>query len=99
MTVAWFASLSGGEVGLAVHFAVGIVLGAVYFRGLLWNARLFAEGASLRVTVGLLLGRLVLLAGLLTLASMEGAMQLLVTALGVFAGRYVVMHAVRRLAP
>ena len=101
MTIAAFASLPSGTaaLSLAVHFAAGIVLGLAYFRGLWWNARLFAEGAALTVTIGLLVGRFALLAGLLTLASLEGAMTLLVMALGVLVARYAVMHRIRRLAP
>ncbi len=87
------------SLSLAVYFAIGIALGILYFRGLWWNARLFAEGASLTVTIGLLLGRFALLAGLLTLASLDGAMTLLVMTLGVLVARYAVMHRIGRLAP
>ena len=100
MNISWLNSLPGWAtvLSLLVHFAAGIVLGAVYFHGLWWNARLFAEGASLKVTIGLLIGRFVILGGLLTLASLEGAMPLLVMALGVLVARFAVMHRLRRLA-
>jgi F1F0 ATPase subunit 2 len=93
MTINWLAGL-----GLLVYFGAGIALGAVYFRGLWWNARLFAEGASLAVTIGIGIGRFVLLGSMLTLASFEGAMPLLLVALGVLVARSVVMRSVRKLA-
>ncbi len=83
---------------LVAHFAAGVALGTAYFRGLWWNARLFAEGASLAVTVGLLVGRFMALGGLLTLASLEGALPLLMVALGVLAARSAVMRSLRTLA-
>lgn len=100
MTMSWLNGLPGWATALAlsVHFAVGIVLGAAYFQGLWWNARLFAEGASPMVTIGLLIGRFVLLGSLLTLASLEGAMPLLVMALGVLTARFVVMQSLRSAA-
>ena len=50
-------------------------------------------------TIALMIGRFALLGGLLTLASLEGALPLLVMALGVFVARTVVMRSVRRAAP
>lgn len=99
MTISWFGSAPGGyaAVSLAVEFCVGTALGVVYFRGLLWNARLLAEGARLRVAVGLGVGRFVLLSGILTLAGLCGAMPLLVVALGIMVGRFAVMRSVRNL--
>ena len=100
MSAIWSNSLPGWLIALSltVHFAAGVGLGTVYFRGLWWNARLFAEGASLTVTIGLLIGRFVLLGSLLTLASLEGALPLLVMALGVLVARSAVMHSVRKSA-
>jgi F1F0 ATPase subunit 2 len=100
MNITWFNSLPSWATALSliVHFAVGVGLGAVYFRGLWWNARLFAEGASFTITIGLLTGRFVLLGSLLTLASLEGAMPLLVMTLGILVARSVVMHSLRRRA-
>ena len=100
MSISWLSGPPGWAAALVLllHFAAGIVLGIVYFRGLWWNARLFAEGASLKVTIGLLIGRFVLLGVLLTLASLEGAMPLLVMALGVLVARFAVMHRLKRLA-
>ena len=100
MNISLLNSLTGWATSLSLllHFTAGIVLGVLYFRGLLWNARLFAEGASLTVTIGLLIGRFVLLGSLLTLASLEGAMPLLAMALGVLISRFVVMRRLRKLA-
>jgi len=100
MSAIWSNSLPGWLIALSltVHFAAGVGLGAVYFRGLWWNAQLFAEGASLTVTIGLLIGRFVLLGSLLTLASLEGALPLLVMALGVLVARSAVMHSIRKSA-
>ena len=100
MNIGWFNSLPGWAMALIliVYFAIGVALGVVYFQGLRWNARLFSEGASLQVTIGLLVGRFVLLGVLLTLASLEGAMPLLVMALGVLVARFAVMHRLARLA-
>ncbi len=99
MTIGWFGDVSGYHVGLnlAIAFGAGAVLGFVYFRGLLWNARLFADGARLPVAIGLGVGRFILLGGLLTAASLEGAMPLLLVALGVLLGRFAVMRRVRDL--
>jgi F1F0 ATPase subunit 2 len=77
------------------YLAAGVVIGALYFGGLWWNIRLFAERGRLRTMILAMIGRFILLGGLLTLASLEGAMPLLLLALGVFAGRFVVMSRVR----
>jgi F1F0 ATPase subunit 2 len=100
MKISWLNSLPGwaAVLVLLLYFGTGIVLGVVYFRGLWWNARLFAAGASLKVTIGLLMARFVLLGVLLTLASLQGAMPLLVMALGVLVARFAVMHRIKRLA-
>lgn len=83
---------------LAAHFAAGIGLGACYFGGLWWNACLFA-GARLAAAIGLIIGRFALLAGVLTLASLEGALPLLLMALGVVLARPLVMRRVKATAP
>jgi hypothetical protein len=45
-----------------------------------------------------MIGRLVLMGGVLTLASLEGALPLLIMALGVLVARFAVMNRVRRAA-
>ena len=81
------------------HLAAGIVLGVLYFRSLWWNARRFTGGGRATTTIALMIGRFALLGGLLTLASLEGALPLLVMALGVLIARSVVMRRVREAAP
>lgn len=104
MNVVWSGGLTGWGVPglpavpiLAAHFAFGVGLGAFYFAGVWWNARLFADGAPLAAAIGLVIGRFALLAGFLTLASLEGALPLLLTALGVLAARPLVMRRVKAL--
>ena len=80
---------------LAAHLIAGSLLGLVHFRGLWWNARLFTAGGRATTAILLMVGRIALLGGLLTLASLEGAAPLLVTALGVLIARAVI---VRRLS-
>jgi F1F0 ATPase subunit 2 len=80
---------------LAIHLAAGIGLGLVYFQAIWWNARQFAEGGRLTTTIGLMVGRFILLGGILFLVSLEGALPLLMTALGVLIARFSVMRRVR----
>jgi F1F0 ATPase subunit 2 len=82
---------------LGAHFAAGIALGALYFGGLWWNTRLFTEGGRLRTMILLMIGRFLLLGAVLTLASLEGAMPLLLMALGIFISRFVITSRIRVL--
>jgi F1F0 ATPase subunit 2 len=84
-------------LGLAAHLAAGVVLGVLYFRSLWWNARRFAAGDRAATTIAVMIGRFVLLGVLLTLASLEGALPLLVMALGVLIARSVVMRKIREI--
>ena len=86
-------------LSLAAHLAAGIALGVVYFCSLWWNARRFAAGGRAITAVALMIGRFVLLGGLLTLASLEGALPLLMMALGVLIARPVVIRRVREATP
>jgi F1F0 ATPase subunit 2 len=85
--------------GLGAHLAAGITLGVLYFHMLWWNARRFIAGSRAATTIALMIGRFAFLGGLLTLASLQGALPLLMMALGVFMGRYAVMRRVRQAAP
>jgi F1F0 ATPase subunit 2 len=80
---------------LCAHFVAGIALGAVYFGGLWWNIRLFTEGGRAKTMILVMIGRFVLLASWLALASLEGAMPLLLMALGIFAARFAATSSVR----
>lgn len=84
---------------LAAHLVAGLGFGALYFHGLWWNARLYISGRSVATALILAIGRLLCLTGLLTLASLEGALPLLVLALGMLIARPVVMHRIREGAP
>ncbi len=91
----WAMALS-----LAAHLAAGIGFGVLYFRGLWWNTRRFTQGGErVTTTIALMLGRFALLGGALTLASLEGALPLLVMALGILIARSVVIRKVREAAP
>jgi F1F0 ATPase subunit 2 len=84
---------------LALYGTSGIVAGSLYFACLWWNARLFAERGGTWLTVLLLLGRILVLGCGLTLAARQGAMPLLLMALGVFIARFAVMRGLRAVAP
>ncbi len=86
-------------ISLVTHLGAGIVLGILYFRGLWWSVRRFAHGGNLVATIALMIGRFVLLGGLMTLASLEGALPLLVLALGVLVARSAVMRRVGEVTP
>lgn len=77
---------------LGVHLAAGIALGLFYFRAVWWSARLFAQGGRAATMIVLIAGRFVGLGGLLALASLEGALPLLIMALGVLIARSAVMR-------
>jgi F1F0 ATPase subunit 2 len=99
MTLFSLASLSPGTMALDLvgHLAAGLLLGLIYFRGLWWNARLFAAGGRVATTIGLMLGRFVLLGGFLILVSLEGALPLLMTTLGVLVGRSIFVCHMREI--
>jgi F1F0 ATPase subunit 2 len=96
-----FNTLPGwtAPLALAIHFAAGIALGMLYFRGLWWNVRRLTGDGRVMTTIALMIGRFVLLGGLLALASLEGALPLLMMALGVLIGRSVVMRNTREATP
>jgi F1F0 ATPase subunit 2 len=84
---------------LVLYGTFGFVAGTLYFVCLWWNARLFAERGGTWLTVLLLLGRILLLGCVLTLTARQGAMPLLLMALGVFIARFAVMRGLRAAAP
>ena len=75
------------------------MLGWLYFRGLWWNVRQFAGHGRALSAICLMTGRFLLMAGVLFLASLAGAMPLLVMALGVLAARGVVTRRFARMVP
>ena len=101
MSLLSFNALPGWAalLDLAIHLAAGIASGVLYFRGLWWNVMRLTGNGRVTVTVALMIGRFVLLGGLLALASLEGALPLLTMALGVLIGRAIVMRSTREAAP
>jgi F1F0 ATPase subunit 2 len=100
MSIPLFSTLPDWTpLAMAIHLAAGIAVGILYFRVLWWNVRRLTGGGRVMTTIGLMIGRFVLLAGFLTLASLEGAPPLLMAALGVLIGRYVVMRGGWEAAP
>ncbi|MFI5015675.1 MAG: ATP synthase subunit I [Hyphomicrobiales bacterium] len=86
-------------LGVATHLAAGIILGILYFRSLWWSVCRLAGGGRVVTTIALTISRFVFLGGLLTLASLEGALPLLALALGVLIARSTVMRRVREATP
>jgi len=87
-------------LSLAAHLTAGVIVGVLYFRSLWWNARRFTAGdRSTATTIAVLIGRFVALGVVLTLASLEGALPLLLMALGVFIARSIVMRQIREITP
>jgi F1F0 ATPase subunit 2 len=75
--------------------AGGIVLGILYFGSLRWSvSRFIGDGGVVR-TIALMILRFIVLGGLLTLASLAGALHLLVMTLGVFIGRSFIIRGTR----
>jgi N-ATPase, AtpR subunit len=101
MSLLSFNTLPGWAalLGVASHLAAGIALGMLYFRVLWSSIRRLTEDGRVTTTIALMVGRFVLLASLLALASLEGALPLLMMALGVFIGRSIVMRHTRKAAP
>ena len=92
---AWAMFLSS-----AAHLTAGIVLGSPLFpQPLVERPPVHWRRARTTTTIALMIGRFALLGGLLTLASLEGALPLLMMALGVLIARSVVMRRVREAAP
>jgi F1F0 ATPase subunit 2 len=101
MTSLSFSSLPawGGCLSLAAHLVAGIVVGVIYFRSLWWNARRFTMSGHVATTIAVMIGRFVILGLLLTLASLEGALPLLLIALGVLIARSAVVRRIGEIAP
>jgi F1F0 ATPase subunit 2 len=82
-----------------VYLAAGIAAGILYFKCLAWTVRLFATGGGATKAIVLMIGRIALLGGLLALASRQGALPLLMMALGVFIARFVMVRRVLAVEP
>ena len=84
---------------MPLYLAAGIASGTVYFRFLWWDVRRLVAAGSPAITILSMLGRIALLGGVLALASKQGALPLLLVALGVFIARFVITLGVRAPAP
>ena len=89
----------GTCLSLAAYLAAGIAVGVIYFRSLWWNARRFTSGSHVATTIAVMIGRFVILGVVLTLASLEGALPLLLMALGVVVARSLVMRRIGEITP
>jgi hypothetical protein len=83
------------SISVVAYLAAGMAVGVLFFRGLLWNARLIVNGGNVATSIFLLIGRFLLMGGLLTLAALQGAAPLFGAALSVLAGRFLVLRGVR----
>ncbi len=86
----WAMTLSAGA-----HLAGGLLLGAGYFTSLSWQADRLAAGGRARTTIAMMVLRFLVLGGLLTLVSFEGALPLLAMALGLLIARIIIMRRLR----
>ena len=80
---------------LGLYFAAGLMLGTVFFTTLRWTSDRLAAGRPVPATIAVMVVRFVLLGAALALASLDGAMALLLTALGVFVARAAVLRSTR----
>ncbi|HHC29760.1 MAG TPA: hypothetical protein ENK80_04230 [Rhodobacterales bacterium] len=80
----------------ALGAGIGLVLGLVHFASLARVTALYLAGTRPAAAVGLQLGRLALLGGVLTALAFIGAPALLGGALGVLAGRAIILARARR---
>ncbi len=80
---------------LAAFLALGFAAGMLYFASLWWTAQALARSGLTAGIATLILFRFAAMALVLYLSSRTGAMPLLMTALGIFAGRAAVLHGAR----
>ena len=85
--------------GLGLHLVGGVAVGGLYFGSLWWHARLFDGAGRIRMLLTGMAVRFAVLGGVLTAASFEGAMPLLVTALGVLVARALVLRRAGQVTP
>jgi F1F0 ATPase subunit 2 len=86
-------------VSLAIHLAIGLGCGVLYFQSLWWNAQRLIGNGGLASTVAISAGRLLLMGAVLLLIVREGAPPLLATAVGIMIARPIVTRRARREAP
>jgi uncharacterized membrane protein (UPF0136 family) len=72
--------------------ALGLLAGTLHFTLLRWNTSLYARPGRIGLGAALQVVRIGVLAGLLAMAARQGALPLLLMALGVLVARPVVMR-------
>jgi N-ATPase, AtpR subunit len=82
---------------LASCLGIGMLAGWAHFALLRWNAGLYLRPAGFGRAIGLQMLRLVLLGAVLAVLAREGALPLLLGALGVLLARRVVLRRTRLL--
>jgi F1F0 ATPase subunit 2 len=92
--VFWSATVCFG-----LHLGAGLILGLLYFYALWWNARQLARHGRPSRALLLMVGRFVLLGGLLILASLGGALPLLAMTIGIITARAVALMRICQTAP
>lgn len=75
-----------------IGFALGLALGLIHFATLKTVTSLYLSGTATGRAIGLQLGRLAVLAATLNVLALSGAAALLGGALGVLAGRAIVLR-------
>jgi F1F0 ATPase subunit 2 len=79
---------------IVLSFTAGMAAGALHYWSLWWNVQqLAAQGVGMKV-VAIQLLRLAVVAGVLIVAALFGAMSLLATALGILAARLAAVRLV-----
>jgi F1F0 ATPase subunit 2 len=78
-----------------LHLLGGVFVGTLYFGSLWLNTGLFGRAGGVRTLIASMAVRFILLGGLLTAASFEGALPLLATATGALIARAAALRWVR----
>jgi hypothetical protein len=71
---------------------VGLLVGTLHFALLRWNAALYAQAGRVWTAAALQAVRFGVLAGVLTMSALHGALALLLTALGLLIARPIVIR-------
>jgi len=88
-----FGDLLGQIVGAVAWFTSGVLAGTLHFLTLRWNVRMLTPGGSLLLPAALQILRFALVAAALwAITRFIGPLALLITAVGLFAGRCVVLR-------
>lgn len=86
-------------ISAALYLALGALAGAVHLSLLRRNAALYARPGRIGHAVGLQILRFAAMAGVLTAVALQGALPLMMAALGVIVARPVLLGAMAGPAP